>query len=492
MAFRLSNYLLVGLLPLLAGCDGVPVTGQSAEESTYKGTQSESVASAAYAGGNNILIVSYNDDTEDGKVDYTPTDRIVFPGASLLGWSYSRDNGKSWKYGGKVKPPAGYDALWGDPSIVTSSAAYNRVYIASLAIGAGKIAPSGHHGWLDDGSITGACVARSDDGGVHFAIQSCMSSGGDFYDGSTMASGFGSDRRIFTAFVDVPKDRIDVWQSADGIASFQQLPNPFPGKLMISHPRLAYDRDTGALLVAAIENGSQVIWMARLVGNQWQPPKIVSLATTRIDIPVAGQTIRMAYGFSFDVGAQSNIEVDDQLKFFDDAIRLLYTTRDSATGRIYVRGSACSRDLAVCKDMPQWGTTPGNLNTPRNQWNPTVKAWRGFIGLPPVWKATYQTTDDNPDRIAIKSGSLARLSNGIPLYLPFPLIGPRIVCPDYRQGSAGSAKGGYWGDYDDAAHIGFDGITPQFLLPYTDSSKGCLSQWKFISNHVHVSAVVYK
>jgi len=142
--------------------------------------------------------------------------------------------------------------------------------------------------------------------------------------------------------------------------------------------------------------------------NQAYSDRIFPVTLTRIDIPVGPQTIRMAYGFSFDVGNPSTTELDNGgTRVNDDAVRMLYTTRDAESQRIYVRGSSCRADLSVCKDVPQWGTTPGNLNTPRNQWNPTVKAWIGFIGLPPVWKATYQTTDDDPNAVSIKQGNLA-------------------------------------------------------------------------------------
>jgi hypothetical protein len=262
---------------------------------------------------------------------------------------------------------------------------------------------------------------------------------------------------------------------------------------MVSHPRLAYDQTDGRLIVAAIAS-DQLIYMNRLQGGAWQTPVLVSNPTTRIDIKVGSQTIRMAYGFSFDVGASSVTETDAGTRVGDDAIRLLYTTRDAETKRIYVRGSACRRDLTHCHDVPQWGTTPGNLNTPRDQWNPTVTAWPGFIGLPPVWKATYQTTDDTPDGVSIKQGNLAVLPDGTPIFLPFNLVAARPICPDFRYGSPGNAQSGYWGDYDEKALAGFakNSTTPAFLLGFSDSSKGCVSQSEFTSNHLHVSTVVFQ
>lgn len=490
---------LVFAATTLGGCSGCTpdhqtATGKDNKDPTWHGTQSETASAVAFARGQDVLVVTYNDDTNDGKITYSATDRVVFRGASLLGWSYSTDRGKTWTYGGKVKPPKGIGALWGDPAIVVSRTNYSRVYISSLAIGQSKIPVTGHHGWLDDGSITGACVAKSDDGGIHFAIQSCVSGGGDFYDGGAMAAGFGSDQRIFAAYVDVPKNRIDVWASPDGLGPFVKLADPFPGMSMVSHPRMAYDQTNGDLIVAAI-NSQQYIYMNRLVGNTWQTPVLASNPTTRVDINVGSQTIRMAYGFSFDVGAPSVTDLDDGgSRVNDDAIRLLYTTRDAETKRLYVRGSACRADLGVCRDVPQWGTTPGNLNTPRDQWNPTVTAWPGFFGLPPEWKATYQTTDDNPNGVSIEEGNLAVLSNGTPIFVPFNLVSARPICPDFRYGSPGKAKSGYWGDYDEKALAGFsqDSTAPEFLLAFSDSSKGCVSQSEFTSNHLHVSTVVFK
>ncbi|MEA2162989.1 MAG: hypothetical protein QOK37_1116 [Thermoanaerobaculia bacterium] len=484
------------LAALLGGCcppDHNVVTGEEKGGPTWHGTQSETASAVAFAKGKDIFVATYNDDTDDGKIIYTTTDRVVFPGASMLGWSYSFDRGQTWTYGGKVKPPKGFAALWGDPAIVVSRTDSRRVYITSLAIDESKIPATGHHGWLDDGSITGACVARSDDGGIHFAIQSCMSESKHFYDGSGMAAGFGGDQRIFAAFLDTVDHHIDVWVSPDGLAAFMKIADPFPGMQMISHPRLAYDQVTGALLVAAIA-GDQKIYINRLVGSAWQKPVRASFETTKIDIPVGGQTIRTAYGFSFDVGSPSLTELDNgETRVGDDAIRLLYTTRDAETKRTYVRGSGCRADLSNCIDVPQWGTTPGNLNTPRNQWNPTVKAWIGFIGLPAEWKATYQTTDDDPNAVSIKQGNLAVLPNGTPIFLPFDAVAPRPICPDFRYGSPGMAKSGYWGDYDEMAFAGFgDGTTPQFLLAFSDSSKGCVNQSEFTSNHLHVSSVVIK
>lgn len=497
LALRRVGALLLTASMMAACTPGAPVTGRDDSDPTIRGSQAETASISALAGEYPILVVTYNDDTADSKVQYTQTDRTVFPGASLLGWSFSNNGGATWKYGGKVRPPPGIAALWGDPAIVTAKYSPNLVYISALAADTQIVPPSGRHGGM---ATSGACIARSTDGGIHFAIFQCFGADRDFYDGATMAAAGGpQDHRIFAAYTDITHNRIDVWQSADGTGPFQRIADPFPGKSITGHPRLAYDDSTGALLVAAIAfnpaAGDSRIYMNRLVGNQWQQPRLASQPITGIVIPVGNQRLRMASGFSFDVGSPSYRQFDNRrfanvgaLAFFQDAIRLLYTTRDSTTLRLYVRGTGCARDLSVCNDEPQWGTTPGNFDTRGHQWNPTVKASPSIVGYPAVWKATYQTTDDRSDRVSIKQGTLTRTPTGAAVFQPVPLMTPRIVCPDLRTGS-----GGYWGDYDEAAHVGRgNGGVPLFLLAFTDSSRGCVSQKTFSSSHVHVRAVKFQ
>lgn len=86
------------------GCDGSnvrPTTGSTPEDPTWTGTQSETATTTARSGDRTTFVVAYNDDTAEQTIKYTQTDRIVYPGASLLGWSYSFDRGKTWTYGGK-------------------------------------------------------------------------------------------------------------------------------------------------------------------------------------------------------------------------------------------------------------------------------------------------------------------------------------------------------------------------------------------------------
>jgi hypothetical protein len=114
--------------------------------------------------------------------------------------------------------------------------------------------------------------------------------------------------------------------------------------------------------------------------------------------------------------------------------------------------------------------------------------------LPPVWKATYETTDDNPNGVSIKQGNLAVFPDGTPIFVPFNLVSSRPICPDFRYGSPGNAISGYWGDYDEKAlaDFGKNSTTPSFLLAFSDSSKGCVNQSEFTSTHLHVSSAVFE
>ena len=467
------------------------MTGGTEEDPTFNGGQAETASASAQFADTHVLIVAYNDDTYDGKVQYSASGRTVYRGASLLGFSYSTNDGLTWTYGGKIKPPAGIAALWGDPAIVTSKTNPNRVYLTELAADEEVVPVGGRSGTM---ATSGACVAHSADAGRHFSIMQCFGADRDFYDGAALAAAGDPTGDIYAAYTDLSHNRIDVWRSPAGIGLFQQLGDPFPGRQMLYHPRIVFDDASGALIVAAIgrnpEGNDTRVYMNRWVGGSWQTPAMVSQPASGVQVQIGTQAVRSASGFAFDVGAQSHspFNARSRVRFYPDAIRLLYTTRDAATGRFYIRGTGCARDLSLCEDVPQWGTTPGNFDTTGDSWNPTVRAWGGASGRPAVWMATYQSTDDRKDRVSIKKGVLSRTPLGDPTFQPLPLMSPRLPCPDKRYGS-----GGYWGDYDESAHVGFDkaGVA-QFLLAFTDSSKGCVVQTPFHSAHIHVRAIRFQ
>src|SRR5260370_24353050 len=152
------------LVLLSVGCSTRLVTGLDAL--TRGRGQSETAATTSFHAGVHRIVVSYNDETgNEGKIGYSPGDRTVGRGASLVGWSYSEDHGATWKYGGKLPPPPGWAVLWGDPAMTTSRANYGWLFISNLAFPDSKFPAAGVVGPVFS-AVGGACILRSADRGV--------------------------------------------------------------------------------------------------------------------------------------------------------------------------------------------------------------------------------------------------------------------------------------------------------------------------------------
>lgn len=465
-------------LSLLTGCgESRPVTGTDPESTDSKFDQSETALTTAYAGGQDIVIAAYNDGTDGTPaITYTQTTRTVLPGASMMGWSYSVNAGENWKYGGKVLPPKDWAVLWGDPALTTSHTHYGIVFMSNLAIPSSKMPPAGVSGPVND-YMGGACIARSTDGGKHFQVYAMLTNESHFYDGGSMAAS--QTGEIYASFVDVDTNRIDVWRADNDGGQFKLMPTPFGAMKMYSHPRIRTSPYDGTLYVAA-QASDYAVYLTRWNGNSWSNPIRASDGAVELYPHIkfmTGTELRTAGQFSFDIGAASTEDSRD-------AIRVMYTQRDPKTGRLFVTASYGKPDLSKFWAAPEWGTTPGNLNTPGDQFNPNVRAWPGIFGVPPVWKAVYVNRDPKAsDKVDLCQGNLAYLPNGTRIYVPFNAVSAIPVCPDLR---------GYWGDYDDLEMIGFDsGSIARFLRTISDSSQGCVQRWEYTSHHVHVSAGIF-
>ena len=463
----------------LTGCSPLPddviVAGQG---QTGNGKQAETGVNVSNVGGKQVITITYNDGTDVGnKLNYTATTRTVNAGATQLGWSYSLDAGVSWKYGGSVSPPPGWAVLWGDPAITSDFADQRYVFISNLAVPTSKVPPGGNMTGPMNQYMGGACIARSEDGGITFKIHQCVTNNSHFYDGSSMvAAGQPDDHRVFAAFFDVVTGQVDVWASPTDTGVFQRLSNPFPGINMASHPRLRFDRARNALYVAAMDPAGQVYINRYITG--WGEPIVATLPSAggSVSVELSDRTLRTAAQFSFDVGLASEIG--------DDSVRIAYTVEDEATGKLYIRGAYCDAELTHCGDAPEWGTTPGNFALDGEQFNPQLRAYKRF-GDPGVWKLTYMSTDGDPNgnTVSYKQGEFA-VVNGVRFHIPLDLITRQIVCSDLR---------GYWGDYDELQVLGFDEDSnePIFVFAHADSRKGCHSRWQYTSRELHIAAVVF-
>ena len=491
-------------LSVLGGCSSKQsVTAADPKSAEGQFDQSETALTTAHlsttdAKDKAIIVVAYNDATDtSATIKYTPEARTVLPGASLMGWSYSVDRGKTWKYGGKVLPPENWAALWGDPAITASGHDPDIVFMSNLAIPSSKMPPNGISGPVND-YMGGACIARSTDGGKHFQVYQMLTNQNHFYDGGSMAvSPKWGD--IFAAFVDAEDgvNQIDIWHAPNVNAPFERLPNPFPGMKMYSHPRIRISPYADNTLFVAAQASDWVLYMTRWHGQYWDPPVAVSNGPVEL-YPntkfTTGTVLRTGPQFSFDIGAASTEDLRD-------AIRVMYTQRDAKTNHLFVTSTHGKLDLSKFWPAPEWGTTPGYLNTPGDQFNPNVRAFLGPNNFQPAWKATFMNRNPKAmDKVDLEQGNLGYLSDGTRIYVPLYAIKGIPVCPDLRPACnssgwddpSGHYCGGYWGDYDDLAIIGFDSSgVAQFLRTVSDSSLGCQSRWEYTSHHVHVSAASF-
>jgi hypothetical protein len=470
---------LVLLVLLVAGCvPGFPITGRGVADPTWSRGQSETAVAAGYGTYYGYITVAYNDDTgNESTVLYPPGSRRVLSGASLMGWSYSTNRGQTWQHGAKVAPSPEFPVLWGDPAVTTFVFDPKFVFMSNLAVSAQKFPAGGITGPLQNpnGSspIGGACIARSGDGGVTFGLQQCVFTRElDFYDGGSMASSIRGE--VFAGFVNVTRNRIDIWRSpaADGV--FTLMPDPFPGHAMTTHCRLRVELVTGDLYAMALDV-SGTLYINRFTGGAWQQPRVAGSGVQRYpNVNLADRTVRTGPQFSFDVGAPA---IDDGR----DAIRILYTV--SAAGRLRVVASMCYADLrSDCFPAPGWG-----VDLPGDQFNPNVRAF-SFLWMEPAWKATFVSRDSDPagNTLLVRIGDLVAHPDGSHGFAPVRLLDPQVPCPDTRS------SGGYWGDYNDLQFIGVDrgsGVA-RFLYTFSDSTAGCVARDTFTSSHLHVRGVI--
>src|SRR5690349_16814075 len=130
--------LALALTALAAGCGSEsPATPPPADAdaprpdgpvvvaSADRGEQSETAVAVTRAASGVGIVVAFNDfaidDAFPGGPEYSlpngGQDFLGRRGMSLMGWSASVDEGRTYTYRGKVRPPKGWAAIWGDPSI---------------------------------------------------------------------------------------------------------------------------------------------------------------------------------------------------------------------------------------------------------------------------------------------------------------------------------------------------------------------------------------
>lgn len=449
-----------------------------------------------------VLMATYNDESDtESTIMYPPAERIVYTGASLLGWSYSTDNGSSWTKGGKLAPPTGWSVLWGDPAATTSAQqdeygypnAENLVFISNLAIPTSKWSGSWKGGFdVDNTPLGGACIARSIDGGKSFffdeskEMQPCVTNNGHFYDGGSMASA--PDGSIYAAFLDDVTGTIDVWRAPDGKTNFSMLAPPFPSftraanHRLVLHPRIRGMRDYGRKgIYAAAEDQFGNVWMVEggMVFNTWvwtKPALVATGVSQQPDIAFKTALVRTADQFSFDVGPGHAGE--------NDAVRLVYTSDDGNDQAVHIQVATCRADLSSCSHpVPSgWSWPPTSGAGSGDQFNPNI----AYSPALDEWQMTFYSQEKSllgDNAVTLLGARLLGYGAAKSLKIAM-LTGAQTPCPDGR---------GYWGDYDDMAYIGLDPETKAgtFLRLISDSTGTACTRDKFTSSPLHVTSVKF-
>jgi hypothetical protein len=508
---RVITILSLFLLLLLEACSSCS-TKKSVTGSP--GTQSETSATIAHDGKTSRIVVAFNDETNDGtSITYTASTRQINSGASLMGWSYSDDDGKNWTYGGNLKPPAcpapvlgggcGWAVLWGDPAIGVSKKHDNVVFMSNLAIPTSKFPAGGINGSViigypgpETSYLGGACIAKSTDAGKTFSNYQCVSNtqslvdypdatNGHFYDGGSIVGS--NTGEIFAAWVDVYTNQIDVYRSPDEDGTFVLMKPPFSTLCVGSHPRLRTGPD-GSLYVAAQATdcsyyGTTYLYMNRYWDGEWGTPIRATLPSTyyglidfNTTVDANELTLRLGPSFSYDIGSSS--------PGGKDAIRLLYTRQDSS-GPQYIAASTCDADLDACYQVPECGfkgSGPGNSRV--DNFNPEVVAWPGAKDVPAAWQATWayhygHTTTVNVSRVTL--GYFHNTNDPVPI-VPVDILDNTPLCSDLR---------GYWGDYDAMLRVRTQGDYSVWMRFLTDSSQGCPKRWEYLGESQHIQQTNY-
>jgi hypothetical protein len=492
-----SRLALLGVTLLLTGCPR-STTVQVTTNEQSPGMQSETAAASFLFFFQPRIVVAYNDDSDNqATLQYTPVNRTILRGASLMGWSFSEDEGATWKRGGKLQPPPGWAVLWGDPAVAGTSWPLGAVYMSNLAFPDTKFPAGGYSGGVDGSVAGGACVFKSTDGGATFNLFHCItdqssapgvanSSKGHFYDGGSLATRFYND--VIAAYVDIDTSQIVVYDSENG-APFSMLPPPFPGLYIASHPRLRVGPD-GTLFVMAIAKSSganqYTVVASRFANGTWSAPTLVAGAVVYPTVPLGSDllgsplTLRTGPQFAYDVGTRSIGLVDDSVRFL--------VTQQNSSGWLFIRGGICDYFLTKCGTFAGWtfgsDTSPPQRAQRLDVFNPDVVASASqFITFQPTWQGSYLGRyGDSTQTVSLYRAPLGFLS-GQPLSFPAAISKDQPVCSDLR---------GYWGDYD--AHIiaHFDWNNPRFTRFMTNSGQGCTQRWQFEGKTQHVQAISYQ
>jgi hypothetical protein len=473
---------------MLASCGGLPYdedTGEVFDEEqsalvsgatrVTSGTDSSSEAEAVITittdtSGTSHTIVTANAD-HPGKIVYSDSGTPGVPADDTRTINLNSSHmvmyhraGLSGSYTAtRILPPDG-GALWGDPAI-DSNGPY--VFASSLRLAKGRFPSNGveryaitqTNGESVAAYAVGACIARSSDYGQTWSMQlaDCAYDEGHFYDGGAVA--VNGQGKVFAAFNDVDASQIDVWRTDGPTGAIYQTDDPFPGKVMSSHPRMKFSSG-GVAYLMAIDSSSR-LWLNWYSSRTWHTPTLVASNLTFSDsVSVAGMELRQASGFDFSVYTSPN----------DGSTQIAFVYTKTVSGKSVLQAGGCNASSGTwsCVVNPEATSNPAV-----DCYNPAIAT--GWYSVPhgpsvPSTKISYQRTNSSGNTLALHV-SPANFSTAA-----VRVSGWQTPCPDYR---------GYWGDYDSMV-AGPDG----FHRVFSDSTGATCSRQNYTQSPLGVSESV--
>jgi hypothetical protein len=419
------------------------------------------------------VTVAYNDRTQnfnpllvypDGRTGAT---RQVHKGVTLMGWSFSTDGGYTFHYGGRVSPPAGWSAIWGDPALAKLDLDDPYVYYGEMAAttaafeGSPTYTPVTQTVDNETPSLDGHCISRSTDRGVRFPTVSCVQAG-TFHDGTSLAVARDSNgtRQVYLTSHDVGgTNRASVWRMQGETMAFTRLPDPFPVSISL-HPRL---RVFNGVLYVAAHAGSAVIANRLTTANNsttWLGQVTIATGVASSNtLPLQSRTLRQANQFSFDVGQNLNAQT---------RLRVMFTASTGTSHQMRTR--ECNADLTGCADAPWVAAVMPEQRSP---------SLRHFNRR---WVATWWGTAPQffGNTVFSFAGMLGETS-------PFPITVREIGGTGNPCDSQHPSKGNYWGDYNEID--AFAGGA--FFAPITTNGGACRFQGPWTAD-MHVRGAVIR
>lgn len=479
VALALLGLLGASAVTLHAGALGTVFSATN----QHMNTRGAAETAVTALGPNGTLSMSFNGDDPSGLIVYSNNTRTVKNGASTTAAATYDWNTNMVTSRATMRPPSGWAVLWGDTSITRNKADTNWVYVAGLGVPSSKFPQGGIVGSFENSNVEcaaylgGGCVTRSNNNGITWstAASDCLQHTttscphGDFYDGSDMTTS--PEGRVYVAFNDVSRARIDVWMATSLNGSFALLPEiPIASDL---HPRLRYGPD-GLYLLFQIYND---LILARYNGGSsysgtWSwitvPGSAGVFGAYQRDIKMSDRAIRLGPQYDFDIGFSET---------GTDEIRIVFALLNSSK-KHYIKAVRCTTGAMTCTQPSVWSTAA----TSGDQWGPAIAfGFNPFTGKP-SWELSYYSRQNAPTGNTVELWA-ADIATSI--MTNFKLENAQVACPDLRKASDPVGFGSYWGDYD---RMG--GSIGTMWRGFTDSSHGTCSRQMFHSspNYAALSA----